>query len=199
MNELEREGSDLKNFILGSGSPRRRELLAELLTDFRVVVSDAEEMVSHPDGPIQLVQENATLKARSVANLHPENWVLGADTLVALGETVLGKPKDMKEAYSMLRLLSGQTHEVSTGLCLINRGQNYEKSIVESSRVTFKHINDEILEKYFQEVNPLDKAGGYAIQTRADLIVEKFEGSHSNVIGLPLELLGAWLKELNIC
>ena len=70
MNELEREGSDLKNFILGSGSPRRRELLAELLTDFRVVVSDAEEMVSHPDGPIQLVQENATLKARSVANLH---------------------------------------------------------------------------------------------------------------------------------
>jgi septum formation protein len=88
---------------------------------------------------------------------------------------------------------------VSTGLCLINRGQNYEKSLVESSRVTFKHINDEILEKYFQEVNPLDKAGGYAIQTRADLIVEKFEGSHSNVIGLPLELLGAWLKELNIC
>ncbi|MDC0547439.1 Maf family protein [Opitutales bacterium] len=199
MNELEREGSDLKNFILGSGSPRRRELLAELLTDFRVVVSDAEEMVSHPDGPIQLVQENAILKARSVANLHPENWVLGADTLVALGETVLGKPKDMKEAYSMLRLLSGQTHEVSTGLCLIHRGQNYEKSLVESSRVTFKHINDEILEKYFQEVNPLDKAGGYAIQTRADLIVEKFEGSHSNVIGLPLELLGAWLKELNIC
>ena len=190
---------DQGNFILGSGSPRRRELLDELLTDFRVVVSDAEEMVSHPDGPIQLVQENATLKARSVANLHPENWVLGADTLVALGETVLGKPKDMKEAYSMLRLLSGQTHEVSTGLCLINRGQNYEKSLVESSRVTFKHINDKILEKYFQEVNPLDKAGGYAIQTRADLIVEKFEGSHSNVIGLPLELLGAWLKELNIC
>ena len=173
--------------------------MAELLTDFRVVVSDAEEMESHPDGPLSLVQENATLKARSVANLHPENWVLGADTLVALGETVLGKPKDMKEAYSMLRLLSGQTHEVSTGLCLTNRGQNYEKSLVESSRVTFKHINDEILEKYFQEVNPLDKAGGYAIQTRSDLIVEKFEGSYSNVIGLPLELLGAWLKELKIC
>ena len=188
-----------ENFILGSGSPRRSELLAEVLTDFRVVISDAEEMSSHPDGPIPLVRWNATLKARSVANEYPGNWVLGADTLVALGETVLGKPKDMKEAYSMLRLLSWQTHEVSTGLCLINRWQNYEKSLVESSRVTFKHINDEILEKYFQEVNPLDKAGGYAIQTRADLIVEKFEGSHSNVIGLPLELLGAWLKELNIC
>ena len=186
------------NFILGSGSPRRRELLGEILNDFKVVVSDAEEIVSHPGGPIHLVQENATLKAHSVANLHPENWVLGADTLVALGEAVLGKPKDREEAFTMLRLLSGQTHEVSTGLCLINRGQNYEKSLVESSRVTFKHINDEILEKYFQEVNPLDKAGGYAIQTRADLIIEKFEGSHSNVIGLPLELLGAWLKELGI-
>ena len=193
------EESDLRNFILGSGSPRRSELLTELLNDFRVVVSDSEEMLSHPDGPNSLVQANATLKARSVSNEHPESWVLGADTLVALGETVLGKPKDMEEAYSMLRLLSGQTHEVSTGLCLINRGQNYEKSLVESSRVTFKSVNDEILEKYFQEVNPLDKAGGYAIQTRSDLIVENFEGSYSNVIGLPLELLGSWLKELNIC
>ena len=190
---------DGSSFILGSGSPRRRELLGEIINDFTVIISDSEEMESHPGGPLLLVQENARLKAKAVAQLHPRSWVLGADTLVALGETVLGKPKDMKEAYSMLRLLSGQTHEVSTGLCLINRGQNYEKSLVESSRVTFKSVNDEILEKYFQEVNPLDKAGGYAIQTRSDLIVENFEGSYSNVIGLPLELLGSWLKELNIC
>jgi septum formation protein len=98
----------------------------------------------------------------------------------------------------MLRLLSGQTHEVSTGLCLINRGQNYEESRVESSRVTFKPINDEIIEKYFLEVNPLDKAGGYAIQTRSDLIIERFEGSHSNVIGLPLEMLSQWFRKLGI-
>ena len=187
-----------ENFILGSGSPRRSELLAEVLTDFQVVVSDAEEMSSHPDGPIPLVRWNATLKARSVSNEYPVNWVLGADTLVALGETVLGKPKDMEQAFSMLRLLSGQTHEVSTGLCLINRAENYEESRVESSRVTFKHINDEITEKYFLEVNPLDKAGGYAIQTRSDLIIERFEGSHSNVIGLPLEMLTKWFKELGI-
>ena len=166
------------SFILGSGSPRRRELLGEIVNDFTVVISDSEEMESHPGGPLLLVQENARLKAKAVAQLHPRSWVLGADTLVALGETVLGKPKDMKEAYSMLRLLSGQTHEVSTGLCLINRGQNYEKSLVESSRVTFKSVNDEILEKYFQEVNPLDKAGGYAIQTRSDLIVENFDLLH---------------------
>jgi len=187
-----------ENFILGSGSPRRSELLAEVLTDFQVVVSDAEEMSSHPDGPIPLVRWNATLKARSVSNEYPVNWVLGADTLVALGETVLGKPKDMEQAFSMLRLLSGQTHEVSTGLCLINRAENYEESRVESSRVTCKHINDEITEKYFLEVNPLDKAGGYAIQTRSDLIIERFEGSHSNVIGLPLEMLTKWFKELGI-
>ena len=198
VNDSELEQSGLKNFILGSGSPRRSELLTEVLTDFRVVVSDAEEMASHPDGPIQLVQENATLKARSVANLHSGNWVLGADTLVALGETVLGKPKDMEDAYSMLRLLSGQTHEVSTGLCLINRTLDYEKSCVETSRVTFKEINEKTISEYFEEVNPLDKAGGYAIQTRSDLIIEDFQGSRSNVIGLPLELLEGWLREIDI-
>lgn len=186
------------NFILGSGSPRRRELLGEILNDFKVVVSDAEEIVSHPGGPIHLVQENATLKAHSVANLHPENWVLGADTLVALGEAVLGKPKDREEAFTMLRLLSGQTHEVSTGLCLINRQGKYEESRVDTSQVSFKKLTKNSIREYFEYVNPLDKAGGYAIQTRSELIIEKFEGSHSNVIGLPLELLGAWLKELGI-
>jgi septum formation protein len=127
-----------------------------------------------------------------------QHWVLGADTLVALEERVLGKPKSIGEATEMLQFLSGQTHQVSTGLCLINRTLDYEETRVETSQVTFKEINDSTIAEYFKEVNPLDKAGSYAIQTRPDLIIKKFEGSHSNVIGLPLELLEGWLRGKDI-
>ena len=185
-------------FILGSGSPRRKELLSQVLPDFKVIVSDAEELTMHPDGPIALVQENAKLKAGSVAQLHPDCWVLGADTLVALNDRVLGKPKSIEEGCSMLRVLSGETHTVSTGLCLINVEKEYQVSKVDSSRVTFKQLTDPVIDQYFSEVNPLDKAGAYAIQTRPDLIIQKFEGSRTNVIGLPVELLAGWLEDLGI-
>ena len=185
-------------FILGSGSPRRRELLGQIMSDYSVEVSDAEEIFSHPEGTLALVMENARIKASSVAQSNLQHWVLGADTLVALEERVLGKPKSIGEATEMLQFLSGQTHQVSTGLCLINRTLDYEETRVETSQVTFKEINDSTIEEYFNEVNPLDKAGGYAIQTRPDLIVEKFEGSRSNVIGLPLGLLEGWLRKIGI-
>ena len=185
-------------FILGSGSPRRRELLGQIMSDYSVEVSDAEEIFSHPEGTLALVMENARIKASSVAQSNLQHWVLGADTLVALEERVLGKPKSIGEATEMLQFLSGQTHQVSTGLCLINKTLDYEETRVETSQVTFKEINDSTIEEYFNEVNPLDKAGGYAIQIRHDLIVEKFEGSRSNVIGLPLGLLEGWLREIDI-
>jgi septum formation protein len=185
-------------FILGSGSPRRRELLGQIMSDYSVEVSDAEEIFSHPKGTLALVMENARIKASSVAQSNLQHWVLGADTLVALEERVLGKPKSIGEATEMLQFLSGQTHQVSTGLCLINRTLDYEETRVETSQVTFKEINDSTIAEYFKEVNPLDKAGSYAIQTRPDLIIKKFEGSHSNVIGLPLELLEGWLREKDL-
>ena len=185
-------------FILGSGSPRRRELLGQIMSDFSVEVSDAEEIFSHPEGTLALVMENARIKASSVVQSNLQHWVLGADTLVALEERVLGKPKSFGEATEMLQFLSGQTHQVSTGLCLINKTLDYEETRVETSQVTFKEINDSTITEYFKEVNPLDKAGGYAIQIRPDLIVEKFEGSRSNVIGLPLGLLEVWLREIDI-
>ena len=185
-------------FILGSGSPRRRELLGQIMSDYSVEVSDAEEIFSHPKGTLALVKENARIKASSVAQSNLQHLVLGADTLVALEERVLGKPKSIGEATEMLQFLSGQTHQVSTGLCLINRTLDYEETRVETSQVTFKEINDSTIAEYFKKVNPLDKAGGYAIQTRPDLIIKKFEGSHSNVIGLPLELLEGWLRGKDI-
>lgn len=198
-NPKQREGAGGgASFTLASGSPRRRELLAELLDDYEVLPTDAEELEAHPGGPLALVMENARLKARAVAELRPESWVLGADTLVALGDETFGKPADAEEAAVMLRRLSGKTHEVSTGLCLTRKAAGYEEARVTTSRVTFKELDAGTIAAYFGEVNPLDKAGAYAIQTRPDLIVESFVGSRSNVIGLPLEDLGAWLAEVGV-
>ncbi len=191
--------NDCTGFILGSGSPRRQELMHELIDDFQVIPSDAEEIAFHPDGPLGLVMENARLKGSGVALQYPDHWVLGADTLVWFDDQVLGKPKDMEEAEDMLRDLSGRTHSVSTGLFLSLLSENYEETRVDTSQVTFRAFDDSVIKTYFSEVNPLDKAGGYAIQTRPDLIIDKFTGSHSNVIGLPLELLKSWLTELGIC
>ena len=186
------------SFVLASGSPRRKELLARLLEDFIVETSAVSELKVHPDGSIPLAMENARLKASAVSQRYPDKWVLGADTLVVLGDDSLGKPIDLVEAKSMLTRLSGKTHSVLTGVCLVNRSQEIEKCKVVSSLVSFKVLDDSTIEEYFQVVNPLDKAGAYALQTRADLIVCSFEGSRSNVIGLPMELLRTWFDQLDI-
>jgi septum formation protein len=185
-------------FILASASARRRELLVELLDDYQVTIAEVEELSSHPGGPLGLVEANARLKAQAVSLENQDAWVLGADTLVALGDEVFGKPVDMDDAFAMLRRLSGQTHRVSTGLCLIRSSAGFEETRVATSEVTFRELNDSVIREYLNAVNPLDKAGGYAIQTRGEMIVERFAGSRSNVIGLPLELLGDWLRDLGL-
>ncbi|MFP6900318.1 MAG: Maf family protein [Opitutales bacterium] len=194
----EQKANPNATFILASGSARRRELLADLLDDYEVTIAEIEELSSHPDGPIALVEANARSKARVVAEQRPETWVLGADTIVSLGHEVLGKPAGLGEAKAMLRLLSGKIHEVSTGLCLVRVETGYEETRVATSQVTFLELDDATIDEYFAEVDPLDKAGAYAIQIRGDLIVERFEGSRSNVIGLPLEMLGEWFRELGL-
>ena len=186
------------SFILASGSPRRKELLSDLLSEFSIRSSSAVELKSHPGGPLALVRENARLKAREIADQYPKSWVLGADTLVWLENRIYGKPKNLEEAHSMLSELSGKSHLVSTGLCLIHRDLDYDKTKVETTRVTFLPFGEKEREEYFRYVDPLDKAGAYAMQTRADLIIESFEGSKSNVIGLPKALVKDWLEEFAI-
>ncbi len=186
------------SFILASDSPRRKELLSDLLSEFSIHSSSAVELKSHPGGPLALVRENARLKASEIADKHPRSWVLGADTLVWLENRIYGKPKNMEEAHSMLSELSGKPHLVSTGLCLIHRELDYDTTKVETTRVTFLPFGEKEREEYFRCVDPLDKAGAYAMQTRADLIIESFEGSKSNVIGLPLALLRDWLAEFEL-
>ena len=186
------------SFILASGSPRRKELLSDLLSEFSIHSSSAVELKSHPGGPLALVRENARLKASEIADRYSRSWVLGADTLVWLEDRIYGKPNDREEAHSMLGELSGKTHSVSTGLCLIHRELDYDKTKVETTRVSFLPFGEKEREEYFRHVNPLDKAGAYAMQTRADLIIESFEGSKSNVIGLPKTLVNDWLEEFSL-
>ncbi len=183
------------SLILASGSPRRKELLGSLQKNFKIITSEVEELQSHQDGPVQLVMENARIKTLAVAKSHPSKWVLGADTLVALGDRVLGKPKDLKEAKSMLLQLSGKTHHVHTGVSFINISRDVLITESVSTLVTFKKLVSSNIDLYFTKVNPLDKAGAYGIQSYPEMIVDSFEGSLSNVIGLPLELVREWLDE----
>ena len=185
-------------FILASGSPRRKELLSGLLSEFEVIIPQTEELTEHHLGPSQLSLSNALLKAKAVAENYFSDWVLASDTVVAIGNKSFGKPVDIVAARNMLQELSGKSHEVHTGMCLMNQSLQIIKKQVITSRVTFLDLNDSRIEKYFSTVNPLDKAGGYAIQTNADLIVESFEGSKSNIIGLPVELLKKWLLEVGL-
>jgi septum formation protein len=183
------------SLILASGSPRRKELLSTLLKKFKIITSEVEELQSHQDGPVQLVMENAKIKTLAVAKFHPSQWVLGADTLVALGDQVFGKPKDLMEAKSMLLQLSGKKHHVHTGVSLINISRDVLITESVSTLVTFKKLVSSSIDLYFTKVNPLDKAGAYGIQSYPEMIVDSFEGSLSNVIGLPLELVREWLNE----
>lgn len=176
-----------RRLILASASPRRRELLATLGMPFEVVVAKVVEWEDPTLDPRVMVAHNAALKADAVAGLHPEAGVLGADTTVFVDGQALNKPADGDEARAMLRRLSGRTHTVFTGLAFRCRATGLSLSGGESTLVTFQPLSDEVIETYLAAVSTLDKAGGYAIQERPDLIIAGREGSLSNVIGLPLD------------
>ncbi|MBI5396812.1 MAG: septum formation protein Maf [Verrucomicrobia bacterium] len=183
--------------ILASASPRRAELLGSLGLRFEIIPSDAVEHDAHPVSPGELALHNAQLKARDVAARHQDAWVIGADTIVVLGETVFGKPRDPGEARRMLRRLSGHNHRVITGVCLISRGGADERSFAVETTVRFRALGDADIEGYLAAVNVLDKAGAYAIQ-EGPPVVAGIEGSYSNVVGLPLERLAEELRGLGV-
>ena len=182
-------------FILASCSPRRSILLSQLLSDFQVIPSGADEIQPGSMEPVELVKENAKIKCFDIASKYEESWVLGADTLVALGDHVLGKPKDIEDAVRSLLMLSGKKHSVYTGIALSCFAEDKRAVAVVESIVSFKELNEQQIRSYFEKVNPLDKAGSYAIQEYGDKVVEHFEGSLNNIIGLPTEFLSDWLKQ----
>jgi septum formation protein len=172
--------------ILASGSPRRRELLAAAGLEFEVIPSPAEEIHDAAMGMAELCEENARLKAAAVAIHHRDAVVIGADTLVFLDGEPLGKPKDMAEAESMLRRLSGKTNQVCTGVCILGPGEK-ATSLHVVTDVFFRELDDETLFAYLAKTQPLDKAGAYGIQDCGEMIIERIEGAYDNVMGLPVE------------
>ena len=187
---------NLPPLILASTSPRRAELLRQMNLDFRVVPSDAAEIFDEQLSPRELCQLNARRKARAVAKKIPDALVLGADTLVFLGAGVLGKPADLAEAERMLASLQSRTHQVVTGVSLIHLRRHRERLFAASTDVRFHPLTAEQIKDYLAKVNPLDKAGAYAIQEHGDKIVAEISGSFSNVVGLPVEQLNAELTAL---
>ena len=179
----------LPPLILASASPRRAELLRHLKLKFKVLPSDATEIFDGQLSPRELCQLNAHRKARAVAKKIPDALVMGADTLVFLGREIFGKPRDLDEAKKMLAKLQGRTHQVVTGVCLMQLRAHRERIFAASTDVTFHPLTAEQIGDYLSKMNPLDKAGAYAIQEHGDTIVAEISGSYSNVVGLPMERL----------
>lgn len=179
--------SPLMPLILASASPRRARLLAEIGVPFTVVPSAVEEHTGLNMGPREMVLHNARLKGLSIAERFPDRVVLAADTTVFIDEAILNKPRDLDEAWQMLRRLSGRTHSVFTAFFVKGPRPPHEIEEGVESRVTFKALDDVTIADYFQQVNPLDKAGAYGIQEGSDRIIERYEGSLTNIVGLPVE------------
>ena len=185
-------------FVLASASPRRRQLLEEAGYEFEVVLPRVEEVSSRWLTIRELTVCNATRKAWSVAQILPEAVVLGADTLVTIDDDVLGKPLDLEEAARILRRLSGRSHEVWTAVCLCHFAQGKSQSFCAVSRVKFRDVTDRGIKNYFAKVNPLDKAGAYAAQGHGREIIQRIEGSYSNVVGLPMETMARMLRAFGV-
>ncbi len=185
---------NLPALILASASPRRSELLRQLGLDFQVVAGQAREIHHEQLTGREAAQVNAYRKARTVAKTCPDALVLGADTLVYAGGELFGKPADLEAAYRMLERLRGRTHQVVTAVCLLHLRPHRQRVFAEITSVTFRPLDAVEIRRYLNRVNPLDKAGAYAIQEHGDLLIQKIEGSYTNVVGLPLERLKAELE-----
>ena len=178
--------------ILASGSPRRRELLEQMGVKFRVLPAEVEEEHGQGRAARAICRRNALAKAFAVAKANPKETVLGADTLVHLGDDLLGKPASMSEARRMLGRLSGQTHQVTTA-CALVQGERRRVFAV-TTRVRFRELSARQINAYLKAVPVLDKAGAYAVQEKGEWIVEAVHGSLTNVVGLPVERLGQELR-----
>ena len=178
----------MREIILASKSPRRRELLENIGVRFHIVVSDVDEsVVSKELEPGLYVQELALLKAAEVAKHCQKNvFVIGADTVVVMDGEILGKPRDRQDAYNMLKKLSGKTHYVYTGISVVDTNDAHAVAAYESTAVTFKELGEREINYYIDNYNVLDKAGSYAIQEYAGTFVKNINGDYFNIVGLPV-------------
>jgi septum formation protein len=182
--------------ILASTSPRRKELLELAGLDFKVMPSHAlEPLPDESESPEEYAQAMARIKAVEVSGRHPDAVVLGADSVVVVDDDILGKPTDEADAQRMLGMLSGRTHRVVTGVCVV-MPDHEDRMFFVSTDVTMAEISPEAAKAYVATGEPMDKAGAYAVQGRAACFVTKINGSYTNVVGLPLAEVVAALKPL---
>lgn len=184
--------------VLASGSPRRKELLANLGIHFIVHPSDLEEpLPAHGEEPGNYACRMAEMKTRDVASRYPDMTVLGADTIVALDDRIMGKPTDSRDALEMLLSLSGKTHQVVTGYCIMSPERTALVEAV-STDVDMRRSSTAELQSYIATGEPMDKAGAYAIQGIGTFLVTGIRGSYTNVVGLPLARVMEKLTNLNV-
>lgn len=173
------------NIILASKSPRRAKILSDHGWSFKVEPTESDE-VSIPRAPKRTVLVNAARKLKACRANHSDAVIVAADTIVWFNGRIYGKPRDLEEAREFLRELSGQTHSVFTGVACCVPGGNLQAEVVES-RVTFRKLPEDLIERYVESVKPTDRAGAYDIDESGDMIVESYTGSYENIMGLPME------------
>ena len=183
------------DIILASNSPRRKEILENTKIKFSIKGSQIDEVIKTNESPKETVMRLAYEKALDVAKNNAESLVIGADTIVVINDTILGKPKDETEAYDMIKMLSGKTHYVITGFALINLSLQKKVVDCEISKVTFKELSKECIKDYIQTKESLDKAGAYGIQGYGALLVNNIQGDYFNIVGLPISKISDCLKE----
>ena len=187
-----------KRITLASSSPRRKALLQEVGLSFDIYHSNIDEDIKKGESPtehcLRLAEEKTKAAAKKVKNC----WILGADTIVFIDNSILGKPSDIKEAKEMLSLLSGRYHKVVTAFCILNASTGKKVKRVVESRVKIKNLTDKEIADYIKTGEPLDKAGAYAVQGIGSFMIESIEGSYTNVVGLPMEELKETLEEMGI-
>ncbi|MDQ1591572.1 MAG: nucleoside triphosphate pyrophosphatase [Pyrinomonadaceae bacterium] len=182
-------GLELEPLVLASSSPRRAEILRAVGWPFEAVAANVDETARGGEEVVEYVERLACEKAEAVAEGRASGLVVGADTVVAVGGQVLGKPSDDEDARRMLRLLSGRWHDVLTGVALVRAETGEVLVSHELTRVRFAAMSDEEIDGYIATGEPADKAGAYGVQGRASLFIEEIEGDYWNVVGLPVRLL----------
>jgi septum formation protein len=187
-----------QKLVLASSSPRRKQLLEEIGLNFDILPADIDEDINKGESPEELTLRLAEKKAKTSAKNVKNSWVIGADTIVYIDNRILGKPTDIHEARKMLLLLSGRCHKVATAFCFFNSATGEEIKRVAGSMVKIKNLTNKEIEDYLKSGEPFDKAGAYAVQGIGGFMVEKIEGSYTNVVGLPMEEFQKVLEETGI-
>lgn len=181
-------------FILASQSPRRQALLQRIMTDFKVIPADIDESDIPLQAPADYVEALAIKKAQTLAQIHKNATILSADTVISYQQTIFGKPKDYQEAKKMLTQLSGQKHQVYTGVCLYHQGQFHQKVV--KTDVCFLPLSNTQITNYLEMGEWTDKAGGYGIQGAGALLVSGICGDFYNIVGLPISTVKLMIDEV---